>query len=118
MNTDEKTKAILSELQAAHGEAIAMAFDLPSEAALQRAHRLLAQIACTLEDLSTFEVAIGEDGTIEITGNPSSEFITIDISPTGRQLSMSVRSVATGEVVRSADESNEQEVVRQLERAA
>jgi hypothetical protein len=70
-----------------------------------------------LEDTSSFELAVGEDGTIEITGRTESARLTVDVAPVSARTSMVVQNT-DGTIAWSSRDTSDNEVVRQVERAA
>ncbi len=80
--------------------AVRCRFELPSPQAINRAEavvRAAAGSAATIATIATFDAAIGEDGTIELTATPAGRSITLDISPNGAKTEMVVRDALTRE---------------------
>jgi hypothetical protein len=108
---------LLADLDEARSEAAAYGFDLPSDAAYERARMLLQRLSTALADASGVSVAIGEDGGIEITFGSGQELVIVDIPPSGRRMDVVVRDIASGEATPSAVVT-EEDIVRWIERAA
>ncbi len=103
-----------SQLREAQAAAARNGFDQPAEGAVARATRVFDALAAA--DFAPFDVAIGVDGSIELTATIGTLAITIDVSPTGSRidavLDTADRVVWVGENVTPAA------VVKEIERAA
>lgn len=111
-------EALLATLQEAIAEADRFAFELPSELAMNRIARLLFAAVGMRKDLTTLDIAVGEDGSIEVTMVPHHHFITLDVSPSGSHVETVVRNVNSGELVASTQVDSEFEFLRWMERGA
>jgi hypothetical protein len=105
-------------LSAACRDADRRGFDCPSEAALAHALSLLRQLASIPNLAPTLDVAVGEDGALEITAVPGRALVVIDIDQAGRQMELVVQALDSGAILEECASTSEDEVVRLVERAA
>ena len=114
----EKIVALAAQFDEARALAKNLEFDAPSAAAVERAAALLALIAEAVTETSVFEVALGEDGTIEITAASDASFVTIDISPASARAAMVVQDAHSDEITVSIPIATDQDILSQIDRAA
>ncbi len=111
--------AVIADLEAAHRSAKVDGFDLPSGLATLRATNLLRLIGRdSRADASSIDVALGEDGSIEISVLAAGATLIIDIPPSGRRLEMVVQDARTGAVLAPSTVVNEDDIVERIERPA
>jgi hypothetical protein len=117
MKSAEKLRKLKAELALAHAEAERYSFDLPSPDALRRAEQLLSLLAAQMPEVGAVDVAVGDDGTVEITTTARGERFTIDIVPSGQRIEMVIQDAASGAIIGSTA-ATEKDIVNRIERAA
>lgn len=118
VSSSPRAESLLNELAAARADAELWGFDLPSEKAFDIATSLLASMHDLDLGQDSVDVAVGEDGNIEITAVAGGEHITVLIAHTGSRTQMVVHDRNTWEVASLSDFVEPSEVVRRIERAA
>ncbi|MFN0148336.1 MAG: hypothetical protein ACKVT1_17690 [Dehalococcoidia bacterium] len=118
MDTAEKSRLLANAFLSATQQAHDWGFDLPSATASHRAQGLLARLAHVVRDVQRVDVAVGEDGTVEINVLSRRELATIDIPPNGSRLEMIRRDRTSGAVRGPAETLTEAMIVERIERAA
>lgn len=106
------------ELALALADAQRFGFELPSRVALARAEAVLSCLASGVSGIGFLDVAVGDDGTTEITTTRGAVRFTIDITPTGTGIDVVVQNGASGAIVSSARVTTEKDVLRCVDRAA
>ncbi len=115
---DRREQALVAALCDARDAAERNGFDLPEAGSYQRAAQLLKHLAVRTPALP-IEVAVGDDGSIEITAVCGQRYFVIDVSPSGGDLHLMVEDLETRSLTFVAKRTNEDEIVRQMiERAA
>ncbi len=109
--------ALFAEFDLAVSEARAMGFACPTQAARDVARRLLRRLA-GLSDERVLDVAVGEDGTIEITASSKASIATVEVSPSESLTRLILRDLRTGAVTPVASGLSKEEVARRIEQAA
>jgi hypothetical protein len=116
MNSTGRLDELVRIFDDARQSAARCAFDLPSIQAIKRTEKLLRLAASSVDSIATFDIAIGEDGSIELTAAPGGRLITLDISPSGAKVEMVVRDTVTGELLASEQAATNTGIVRWIER--
>lgn len=115
--TWDRILELLNDLRLATDEAAAWDFDLPSAEATDRAENFLRAIILHTHVGNRTDVAVGEDGSIELTITQGSSLIVLDIPPSGSRTSMVIQDHETGEITSSFATVSENDVVRRIEQA-
>lgn len=118
MTRRDQIEKLLSSLQAARTEAEKWGFAVPSEEAMTRADALLKHLVAATNIAESIEIAVGEDGSIEITAVPGRKLVVVDIPPAGTRMEIVVQNWKSGEVVEHSSSASEDDVVRLIEHAA
>jgi hypothetical protein len=112
MTAKNRLARLLANLQAAHSEAKAWGFALPSDLAMERAVALFQHLATATGVADSLEIAIGEDGCIEVTAVSGRERIIVDIPPAGTRTEIVVQDWQSGDVLAHSAPATEDDVVR------
>jgi hypothetical protein len=115
---EARLMALEAALRLALGEATRMGFDEPSADAAEHASRILELLVRADLRERAIDIAIGEDGTIEITVASERTLATVDVSPSGRDVALVLRDVETSEITGVPSSPSEAAVVGAIERAA
>jgi len=114
----DRSEKLVSEFRMAQQDAEAYGFELPSNDAVARAVALLTHIARSTTSTESVDVAVGEDGSVEITVVLGRELIVVAIPPSGTRMEMVVQNWKSGEILAPCTRVSEDVVVQRIERAA
>ncbi len=112
-------RTLMSELSSAAQFAARAHFDPPSPFALERARTVLSLLAirCTAEAMTT-DVAVAEDGMVEITALKGTRRYTVEIPSGGSRVEIIAQDAESGALLGPSVATTEQDAVDRIERAA
>lgn len=113
-----RTEIVIAELKLALRDAEAHGSVCPSAAASAEAAEFLRLLAGRLPADRTIDVAVGEDGTIEITASSDATLATVDVSPSGRVTRLIMRDLRTGAVSPVTSGLSYADLAQRIEQAA
>ena len=116
MTTEHQTQSLLLDLETALKEAYEWGFEATSPSAIVEAEGLLRAIQSRAAVSDAVEVAVGEDGSIEITASDGAALIIVDIPPSGSRIEMVVQDWQSGEILTPAASVTRDNVVERIER--
>lgn len=105
-------------LAAAVTNAEAWEFERPEPAALARAREIFAYMAEHLDRTDAFEVAVGDDGSIELTVSGRVSYVTVAVQPGGRPIHAATVNAAEKRITWQANEPPLSRLAKEIERAA
>lgn len=93
-------------------------FDLPSQAARERASTLLHCLARNAVDPAGIGISVAVDGAIAIASSNGRHTVTVEIEPVSARLHLVVTDEVKKAIVADVAEPTEAEILRKLGRAA
>lgn len=114
----ERLRQLEAMLEAAIANAKQWDFDLPTAGGEARVRAVLAFLAERFESTEPFEVAIGEDGSIEFTASGRASYVTVAIPPDGDRIDAATINVTEKVITWQAEEPALATIAKEIERAA
>ena len=105
-------------LEAAIANAEAWEFDRPTPAGVARMHEIFAYMAERFGSTDAFEVAIGDDGSIELTVSGPRSYVTVAVQPSGHGIHAATVNAAERRIVWQEQEPPLSRLAKEIERAA
>ncbi|MFN8616858.1 MAG: hypothetical protein U0837_07145 [Dehalococcoidia bacterium] len=105
-------------LDSALADAAAWEFDRPTSSTVARVREIFAYMAERLDSTGAFAVAVGDDGSIELTVSGPVSYVTVAVQAGGRRVHAATVDAAEKRVVWQEEEPPLSRLAKEIERAA